>query len=448
MNVGSLVVFDLPALLDQLHRLPPVGRFVVAYSGGRDSHVLLHALASLDALPNGASLSACHVDHSLHPDSARWSVHCEAVCADLGVPCDPLRVDARPASGESPEAVARERRYAALRGVVGEGDCLLTAHHRDDQAETFLIQLLRGGGPRGLAAMPRVARFGDGWHARPLLPFGRDQLAAYAEVHRLSWIDDPSNFDTDLDRNYLRHRLMPAISERWHGASTTLARAAGHNAEAAELLEQLAEADLTGLEGSRPTTLSVSGLLALEPARRRNVLLIWFRRRGLAVPTARHLEQLDTDVLFAAVDAQPRLRWAGVEARRHRDDLYTFPLAPDPELPASSLWPNLSIPLELPDGRCLHARPGTEGGIRLAALEGARVSIRFRHGGERCQPAGRAHGHSLKKLLQESGLPPWERDCLPLLYFDDELVAAIGLWVCEPFAARSGEPAVEVVVEC
>ena len=441
------MVFELPALLDQLHRVPPVDRFIVAYSGGHDSHVLLHALASLDTLPNGASLSACHVDHALHPDSVQWSAHCAAVCADLGVPCGTLRVDARPASGESPEAVARERRYTALRGEVGEGDCLLTAHHRDDQAETFLIQLLRGGGPRGLAAMPRVARFGDGLLVRPLLPFGRDQLTAYAEARGLRWIDDPSNFDTDFDRNYLRHELMPPILERWHGAATTLARAAGHNAEAAELLEQLAEIDLAGLEGTRPDTLSVAGLLALEPARRRNALLIWFRRRGLAVPAARHLEQMDGDVLLAAVDAQPRLCWADVEVRRHRDDLHAFLRGGKGELPVSIVWPNPSIALELPGGRRLHARPSTNGGIRLAALEGARVTVRFRHGGERCRPAGRAHGRSLKKLLQESGLPSWERDRLPLLYLDDELVAVVGLWVCEPFVARPGESAVAVSME-
>lgn len=439
------MVFDRSALLEQLDRLPPVERFVVAYSGGRDSHALLHALASLDGLPNGASLLARHIDHSIHPESTRWSARCEAVCADLGVPCETIRVDARAGSGESPEAVARERRYAALR--VGAGECLLTAHHRDDQAETFVIQLLRGGGPRGLAAMPRVTSFGDGLLARPLLPFGRQALAAYAEAHGLSWIDDPSNFATDFDRNYLRQRLMPAILERWHGASTTLARAASHNAEAAELLEQLADMDLVALEGSRFDTLSVSALLALDAARRRNALLIWFRRRGLPSPAARHLEQLTRDLLAAKIDAQPELRWPGVEVRRHRDDLYAF--APRAEVGGAREipWLDLSRPLSLPDGRRLHARTGVGVGVRLAALEGRRITVRFRHGGERCRPAGRARGQRLKKLLQEAGVPPWERDRLPLLYLDDELGAVVGLWSCEPFAARCREPGVEIVEE-
>ena len=439
------MVFDLPALLDQLHRLPPVERFVVAYSGGRDSHVLLHALAALDRLPNGASLIVRHVDHGLHPQSSHWSAHCKAVCAELGVPCETQRVDARPALGESPEEAARERRYAALRAAHGE--CLLTAHHRDDQAETFLIQLLRGGGPRGLAAMPRITPFGEGWIARPLLPFGRDQLADYAARHGLRWIDDPSNFDTDLDRNYLRHELMPPILGRWHGAATTLARAAGHNAEAAELLEQLADLDLAGLGGSRADTLSVNALRELPPARRRNALLIWFRRRGLPSPAARHLAQLDLDLLNCAADAQPRLRWPGAELRRHRDDLHAFRPRPPLERPESIAWPNPSRSLTLPDGRCLHARPSTDGGVRLALLEGARLSVGFRRGGERCRPVGRARGRSLKKLLQESGLAPWERDELPLIHLDGELAAVVGCWVCEPFAAPPGETAVRFTLD-
>ncbi|GAB6040567.1 tRNA lysidine(34) synthetase TilS [Endothiovibrio diazotrophicus] len=439
--------FEVPALLDQLLRLPPVRRFVVAFSGGRDSHVLLHAITSLAPLPGDVSVVAAHVDHTLHPDSSRWSAHCEAVCGELGVPCETIRVDARPLPGESPESAAREKRYGVLRRIVGEGSCLLTAHHRDDQAETFLIQLLRGGGPRGLAAMPRVVPFGGGWLARPLLPFSRDELAAYAEEHALRWIDDPSNFDTDFDRNYLRHRVMPSIAERWRGAPETLARAAGHNAEAAELLAQLAAIDLAGVAGSRPDTLSVSGLQALDSPRRRNALLVWFRRRALASPNARHLERLENDVLLAAVGAQPLLRWADVEVRRHRDDLYAAARSPGIPLPEVIPWSDLSIPLRLPDGRCLHFAPGGEGDIRLAAFEGARVSLRFRRDGERCRVAGRAHGRPLKKLLQESGLPPWERDRLPLLFLDDELAAVLGLWSCEPFAARPGEPAVRIVEE-
>jgi tRNA(Ile)-lysidine synthase len=201
-------------LADELRALPDVDRLWVAYSGGLDSHVLLHALVSQFA-PAALRLQAVHVDHGLASDAAAWARHCQRVCAALGVPLRRIRVNARPSKGESPEAAAREARYGALRSLLRGRECLLTAHHQDDQAETVLLQLLRGAGVRGLAAMPRLMPFGAGWLARPLLQWPREALCAYARRQHLDWVEDASNHDKGIDRNLLRQEVIPVLRRRW-----------------------------------------------------------------------------------------------------------------------------------------------------------------------------------------------------------------------------------------
>ena len=268
------MLFSPAQLLDQLAHLPPAQRYWVAYSGGCDSTVLLHALAALrDQLP--VELHALHVNHNLHEAAPTWAAHCRAVCETLAIPLTEVNVDARAAKGESPEAAARAARYCIFTDVLKAGDGLLLAHHRDDQAETLLLQLLRGSGPRGLAAMPAHRPQGAGWLGRPLLSFSRQELCRYAEAEKLQWIDDPSNFDTDFDRNFLRQRVLPLLQERWPAAATTLGRAAEHQAEAAELLHQLAEEDWQLTAGPQADTLQIDSLLRLTPDRQRNVLRYW-----------------------------------------------------------------------------------------------------------------------------------------------------------------------------
>ena len=219
-----------------LQDFPAVARFWLAYSGGCDSHVLVHAAAQLRAVVAERIFHVVHVDHGLQTASAEWARHCAAVCEELALPFTLLRVDARGSLGESPEAAARHARYRALASLMQAGDCLLTAHHQDDQAETLLLQLLRGGGPHGLAAMPALSPFAAGMHARPMLTFSREELRRYAQRHALQWIDDPSNADSGFDRNYLRNSVMPVLRERWPAVARVLARGAGHQAEAAQLL--------------------------------------------------------------------------------------------------------------------------------------------------------------------------------------------------------------------
>ncbi|MFQ5487832.1 MAG: tRNA lysidine(34) synthetase TilS [Gammaproteobacteria bacterium] len=420
-----------------LQELPAAHRYWVAYSGGRDSHVLLHALAALrERLPG--ELCAVHVDHGLSPDAPRWAAHCRVVCKGLGVPLRVLESDARPRRGESPEAAARRVRYQAFAGLMAEHDCLLTAHHQDDQAETLLLQLLRGSGPHGLAAMPRQSAFAAGSHVRPLLDFSRASLAAYARDAALQWVEDESNFDTGIRRNFLRHQLFPLLETLWPAAAATLARSAAHCAEAASLLDALAEADLASVAGPAPRQLSVSALRDLEVARRRNVLRYWCRGLGLPLPRTAHLQRIEQDLLGAGADRMPVLRWEGVEMRRYRDGLYAQPAARAFDRTQVLSW-DPRRPLLLPGGNgVLVARTVSGSGLSHEACRQGRLTVRFRQGGERCAMDD-GHHHSLKKLLQEHGIPPWERERLPLIYVGDELAAVAGIWVCGAYRAGSGE---------
>jgi tRNA(Ile)-lysidine synthase len=431
-------MFSPESLQTQLASLPAVPHYWVAYSGGVDSHALLHALTALrDNLPG--ELGAVHVNHGLQAAAADWAAHCETVCRELAVPLVGLNVDGRPGSGDSPEAAARAARYAALDGWLPAGHGLLTAQHRDDQAETLLLQLLRGSGVKGLAAMPVVATLGAGLLLRPLLDVSRRELQAYADRQRLHWVEDPSNTDTGLDRNYLRQRIVPELRRRWPAVAQTLARSAQHCAEAARILEQVAAADVADLAGPAGDTLALGGLQALTAERRRNALRSWLQQRCGALPSTAVLSRILHDILASRPDASPCVRWSGFEVRRYRDRLYLLRQAPVRDPGRRLAW-SLDGNLELPDaGGTLHARRASGHGLRVAAVSGP-VAVAFRQGGERCRPAGRPHHHSLKKLLQECGVPPWERPRIPLIYVGNQLAAVAGFWVCEPFCAAPGEP--------
>jgi tRNA(Ile)-lysidine synthase len=422
----------LDILRSALARLPFPLRPLVAYSGGVDSHVLLHALTRLRreaALPPPL---AAHVHHGLQTAADDWVEHCRQVCAALAVPLQVVHVDARSQTGESPEATARRARYAALADALERGACLLTAHQRDDQAETLLLQLLRGAGPAGLAAMPPLAPFGNGWHLRPLLDVSRDDLLAYARAEGLVWVEDPSNRDVRHDRNHLRLNVLPALRARWPSAARTLARAARHQAEAARLLDDLARIDLETARGSDPSLLSVAALQRLPPPRQRNALRGWLADKGLPPPPEARLNAVLDDVLTASVDAMPRVWWQGAEIRRYRDDLYAFAPLP-PHDPSTVLaWPAAQETLELAWlGLNLTRDALSRQGLSWADAE---LELHFRQGGETCRVRG--HRRDLRKLMQEAGVPPWQRERIPLVYCKGELVWVVGLCRCE---AAAGE---------
>lgn len=416
----SLVCDHLAAALAGAAATRFPARFLVAYSGGLDSTVLLHALASIRAALQ-APVHAVHVDHGLQPASGAWAAHCRAECAALGIDIS-LRTVAVDPRGEGLEAAARRARYEAFAGIMGAGDFLLTAHHGDDQAETVLLQLLRGCGPHGLAAMPAIEHFAAGFHARPFLDLERGALEAFADAAGLRWISDPSNADTRLRRNYLRHEITPRLRRFWPALSRTLSRSAAHAAAAARILDDIAAADLTAVQGARPDMLSATMLAALPRARRDNVLRHWLQVLGLPLPSASQLERLHADVLVAREDAVPLLAWRGAEIRRYRGWLHAMAPLPRPDPLRVLSWQDPRQPLSLPGGATLHARPVRGAGLRADL---APLSIRFRRGGEHCRPAGRGHEHALKKLLQEAGVPPWLRGHVPLIHTGGTIPAGV-----------------------
>lgn len=429
---------------------PRIRRLIVGYSGGLDSHALLHLLATHRESWPERTLAALYVDHGLQAASVGWGEHCARVCRELEVPFRVLKIDARPAPGESPEAAARRARYAAFAAELRPDAALLAAHHRDDQAETLLLQLLRGAGPHGLAAMPAVARLGRGWLLRPLLEVGRADLLAYAHDHDLRWIEDASNADLDFDRNYLRHRIMPLLGERWPAVGRNMARSARLCAETASWLDAEADADLARVVAERADGVRILALRELSELRQRNVLRYWLRRLDLPVPASRQLSHILHDVPNAGRDRQPCVRWPGGETRRYRDTLYAMSPLPPHDARQRSIWQATTDgwpPLDLPGIGQLRLRKTMAVGLPITTLAGATLTVRFRQGGERFHPAGRSHGQELKKLLQEAGIPPWERDRLPLLYADEKLLAVVGLGIAADQAAGQGETGWQPVLD-
>ena len=414
---GFFVLPDLP-------REHAPGRVWLAYSGGLDSTVLLHALASLRV----PGLRAVHIHHGLQELADEWVQHCRAQCAALSVELEVLQVRVEDTHAAGPEAAAREARYAALRGVMQSDDLLVTAHHQDDQAETVLLRLLRGTGVHGLGAMRPLLPFAPGRLWRPLLEVPRAELYRYAQWHRLSWIEDPHNQSPRYARSWLRAEIVPRLSARWPQAQAHLAQAAAHCADAAELLDELAATDRRAATHANPGVapqdncgvLHIPALMALTPSRRRNLLRYWLRLRGWPVPAARMLARLQAEVLDAREDAQPLLHCGPYEFRRYRDQLHV--MAPLSEVPPdwSCTW----------DGQGECALPTGCGVLRSTASVPLPqvLTVCFASGGERLRPHGGTHSRTLKNLFQEAGMPPWLRTRTPLLYADGTLLAVADRW--------------------
>ena len=376
----------------------------VAFSGGLDSTALLHALANARAIrANG--LRALHVHHGLQAQANAWAEHCREVCRALHVPLDVLSVQVIE-RGDGLEAAARRARYEAIAAALKPDEVLVTAHHRDDQAETFLLRALRGSGVDGLAAMRDWRRFARGWHWRPWLAQPRARLLAYAQAHGLRWIEDPSNADSDLDRNFLRNEIMPLLRRRWPHAAASFARSAALATATADLLTSEDAMALAMAATLDAHTLSVAALLPLLAERRARVLRHWIGTLKLPPLPAEGVARMESYLLRARADAQPRFAWNGVAVQRWRDLLHAG--RERPALPAQWREPwDGRLPLLLPGG----------GELRLEGANALPVPMfaHARHGGERIHLPSREHSHALKHVLQDLGVPPWVRVRLPLL---------------------------------
>lgn len=445
--------FSINAFLAALTAIQPANASTsvcVALSGGSDSIALLHVLAEVRAHNPQLQLRALHVDHQLQPQSGEWSRQCVEWAQQLQIECTILPVAVTNIEEFGVEASARKARYAAFKSALHPGELLVTAHHADDQLETILLALMRGSGVDGLAAMPNCVRFGAGWHARPLLGFTHEALHAWAQARALPYIDDPTNTDTHFDRNFLRQEVVPLLKTRWPAIARTASRSASHLAEAQNLLDDWTENDY--VLATVDDALSVDALRELPLPRRHALLRYWLQQHEVLMPSTRVLYSLEHDMLQSAHDRVPYVQWQGAEVHRHRDLLYVEQPLSDWDATVQLDWQwqqELLLPSELgslsvanhesPQPADRHAT-----GIASARLP-QQLSVRFRDGGERIRLPGEKHHRALKKLLQESSVLPWWRECLPLIYAGDKLVAIADLWVSHEFAAKRDEPAVYLV---
>ena len=425
-------------------------RLAVALSGGIDSVCLLHALLGWatsgplqDTLPRmrgrvgaggggkvSVTIQAVHVNHGLSPNAGRWQAFCEQLCEAWGLALEVKRVTVDAGSGDGLEAAARKARYAAFAGTAAEW--LLLGHHRDDQAETLLLNLLRGAGVSGAAAMPMMRPFHDRGILRPLLDTSRAEIEQYARAAGLSWVDDESNAEARLSRNFLRRHILPPLRERFPGCDTALTRAAAHFAESERLLRELADVDAASVV--RQGRVVVSRLALLNDARARNLLRTLLRRAGIAQPDSLRLREMTRQLRDAAPARHVHFDLGDKTLHRYRDELWLIPKAQ----PGMDMAWRGEDSLAWGDMR-LYFSAVTGAGISGEKLRGATVRIAPRRGGERFQPDGRRPRRTLKNLLQEHGVPPWERDRMPLLWCDGELVWAPGIgidsaWQCAPGA--------------
>jgi tRNA(Ile)-lysidine synthase len=411
---------DLPSrLLLNLKPWRNAPAWRIAFSGGLDSTVLLHLLAHLAKTQSLPALSAIHVHHGLQAVADAWPEHCRSVCAALGVPLQVVHVQVQP--GASLERAARDARYHAFTETVQPGEVLLTAQHRDDQAETLLFRLLRGAGVRGLSGMPRQRPLGVGHLLRPLLDVTRAELEAYANEQGLSWIEDPSNEDRQYSRNYLRHQVFPGLTSRWPQAVATMARSAAHLSEAQALLDDLADIDLSlastvsDFEWLGLPSLELAALEKLSVARQRNALSRWLEPRT-RLPDSDHWSGWE-DLRDATGDARPIWRLAQGELHRAGGRVWWLSGAWLNPLPVAGTWLDPALPLVLPGNGALTLR---------GKIPDGPLQIRYREGGEVMDLPNRGH-RDLKRLLNESGVPSFVRGRLPLLYKDGQLLAVANL---------------------
>ena len=447
------MTFEVNHLSEHLNKFNKANHLYVGYSGGLDSHVLLHVIIELIGKKR---ITAVHVNHQLSSNSDIWQKHCEDRCLEIGVNiiCKTVSIKNR---GTGIEDAARNARYSVFEKLLKKNDLLILAHHADDQIETMLFRLFRGSGIKGMSGMPISRLLGNGELFRPLLPFFRRDLESYASANQINWIEDDSNLDIAFDRNFIRHKLIPTINERWPNSSFKLNRSANIFAESDFLINILAQKDFKIVKEVSERvgwSISIDKLNGFEIIRQKNILRYWFNLHNLTLPSYAVLDNALNQMIGSKIDAEPFVSWGDLQLRRFNKKLYLLPLNfEDPNysvkkkkgrelLEKNSIKWDGSSHLILPDSSSLCVKLKMKGGLRIDVKKN--LEIRFRSGGERCKPQGRSGSNTLKKLFQEYSLEPWLRNNIPLIYIDNRLAAVGDLWVCDEFCAEPDELGIQL----
>jgi tRNA(Ile)-lysidine synthase len=421
-----------------LNRLQPSQPVYVAYSGGMDSHVVLHLLARFAASHRGRRYAAVHIHHGLSDNADHWLEHCAAICKTMGIDFFSQHLTLSQQKRQSLEAQARAARYQALAKVIPAGAMVLLGQHQQDQLETVLLQLKRGAGPKGLSAMAELSER-DGLHyLRPLLECTRQQLSEYARQHGLQWIEDESNQDLGFDRNFLRHQIIPLLEQRWPGIQKAVARSATLFAEQQHLLDQQSQISLEQVR-AEDNTLSLAALSKLSSAWRSQLIRTWLSEQGAPMPPQTVISRLQQELIEARADASPCISWGAWQFRRFDQRLYLLKV--QSAAPAETLIWRGETELNLHNGCCLYLQQGEHPpdqgdwlGIRLDGT----VSIEFGGWSERFRPSGAGVSKPLKQWFKLWKIPPWQRAELPLLRSQDRLVAVPGYAVAEDCQPQRG----------
>ncbi len=437
-------------LHDRLRVVPGFGKHStvrVAYSGGGDSTLLLHLTNQLRQTV-GFRLTALHVDHGIAYESGEWASHCQSFCDSRGIDFRSTCLDLGNSDKRVSEAEARSHRYVWFEEQMDRDDILLTAHHQDDQVVTFLLNLMRGAGVRGLAGIQAIREFGGGWLLRPLLDFSKSYIVWHANDWELEYLSDPANFDPAYDRNYMEHDVLPAFSQRWAGAADQISLAIDHFTESRQLIDALARTDLEvcQTEGcgylSIGSQLDATELKRLDKARQINLIRYWTRQSVQSEPGRRALDEFIYKALQCDKDFF-ELCWSNHCIYLYQNMLYLTQSARRAALQNSVEW-DLKSPLELRNAELkLVPKTVTGTGLSMEKLTGS-VSVRFRTGSERITLPGREHSSSLKKLFQQDLIPPWERSRLPMIYCQNELAAVVPWIVSDRFKAEPEEPGIVI----
>ena len=409
--------------------------------------VLLHLSAQF-AEEHQLKLVAVNVDHGLSPHAGEWQDFCQQQAQQLGVEFIAEQVEVKPKPRQSLEALARELRYQVLAQHVTEQSVLLTGHHNDDQVETYFLQLKRGAGVKGLSAMGAIRRFSLGHLIRPLLSFTRQHLSQFATEHSLSWIEDESNLDLVFDRNFLRHQVIPQLTARWPGFGKAVARSAQLSAEAQTLCDEVAMQDLQKvIESSseiNKNALEIASLVPFSEVRRNNLLRYWITQQGATLPSQQQLQQIWQNLALSRVDANGVVTWSGQQMRRYQGRLFLLQDEPQKiddviHLPVELIVAGAtSVPLPVLQ-QSLHCVISQRGERLRLPLKNETASVRFNGSGALCHPVGRSGRRKFKKLMQEYQIPPWQRQQLPLIYYNEQLVAAVGYWLDQRYLSANDQ---------
>ncbi len=424
------------SFLSSLNQFSNSNKFWVACSGGLDSSVLLH-LFSINKNKIKQDIEVLYVNHGLQEEAGDWGLFCKKLCQQYDIAYTQLEIKENYPKGVSVEAWAREKRYSLIENLMGDHDVLFTAHHLDDQVETFFLQALRGAGPRGLASMPIVKNYSNALHARPLLNYSRENLKEYAEENKLDWHEDKSNMDYRYDRNYLRHRVMPVIEDKWPSYRQTISRLISHQKESKKILDEIACADLEQALHNNIMCLNLNYINELSIERQKNLIFFWLNELSLDSPGSINIEQVISNIIYSNTEKAPCVNWKNTEIRRYKNMLYASKKIEKHDVDAEYYWKPERVLNILDETLIAKSRCGK--GISKTKTNGADFVVRYRHGGEKIQPDYLSHSKTVKQLFQEKAVLPWLRDRIPLVYINGKLAVIPGFCIDESFSADEDE---------